>query len=319
MILSKFLFTKTIERKMERLLPYKLVALDLDGTTLNSHHQVSELTAKVLKRLEDMGVIICVATGRSSVGIYDVIKAIDLKGDSVPIVCFNGSIGLKYDVSNQKVEPIFSNPVCEKDARQLIDYCESKGLLCQYYNENSGEVQAVPMNEEHEDLMKRYAAIAGKPQVVLDSYEAAFDKSLPAKLLVLTNDPDKLIHNVAHELPSCELNVIKGSPFPFFVEFLAPSVSKGDGVRRIVESLQLSLSDVIAFGDGENDKEMLESVGCGVAVGNARPLAKSSAKVVLQVSFFFALFFFLSSSLSVIFMLLLKYFNSIEYLFFFKM
>mmetsp|Transcript_8252 Transcript_8252/g.23534 ORF Transcript_8252/g.23534 Transcript_8252/m.23534 type:complete len:104 (-) Transcript_8252:32-343(-) len=74
-------------------------------------------------------------------------------------------------------------------------------------------------------------------------------------------------------------HTIRGAP-PFFVELLDPAVNKGEGVRRLVAELGLDLARCVAFGDGDNDLEMIKIVGHGVAMANARDLIKDSADSV---------------------------------------
>ena len=74
-----------------------------------------------------------------------------------------------------------------------------------------------------------------------------------------------------------------GSP-PFFVEVLHPDVHKGAGLERLCGAIGMPLSDVAAFGDGDNDIEFLATAGVGVAMANARPPLKAVADVVLERS-----------------------------------
>jgi len=78
--------------------------------------------------------------------------------------------------------------------------------------------------------------------------------------------------------------MIRGSPHPFFVEFLRPGCCKGTGLAKLCEAIGISLENVAAFGDGDNDKEMLQLAGLGVAVKNARDVTKASADIVLELT-----------------------------------
>ena len=88
----------------------------------------------------------------------------------------------------------------------------------------------------------------------------------------------------AERLPGGAFHLIKGSPDPFFVEFLAPGVSKGSGVERMAAYLGVDLQHAVSFGDGDNDRECLECCGVGVAMKNASAMAKAAADVVLDWS-----------------------------------
>lgn len=71
---------------------------------------------------------------------------------------------------------------------------------------------------------------------------------------------------------------------PFFVEVLSFSVSKGAGLQRMCDYLGITLNEVVAFGDGDNDKEMMELAAYSVAPSNGKNVAKCAAKKVSPVS-----------------------------------
>jgi Cof subfamily protein (haloacid dehalogenase superfamily) len=260
----------------------KLVALDLDGTTLNSHHELSQKTIETLRRFSAAGVVIAIATGRSSNSVLDYLSVLQLPQQIVPVVCFNGGWGLCVNQETGDVTTIVENPINLSAARLLIEFTSKRGLCLQYYNGATGDVQAVPVTEEHHELMARYAQIVGRKQVVLSSYDEAIAKSLPAKMLVFTSDADALMADAAAQLPPDTFNMIRGSPWPFFVEFLAHGISKASAIEGICSKLGIPTSDIAAFGDGENDKEMLALAGYGVAMNNAKQAAKDAAKIVIE-------------------------------------
>ena len=100
-----------------------------------------------------------------------------------------------------------------------------------------------------------------------------------AKLIILCTNPDELIEIAKRELKG-EWNIIRGSHY--FVEFLMSGVSKGKGLIDLCEHFGYELKEVVAFGDGDNDKEFLEVAGWGVAMKNAGALAKHSANEVTE-------------------------------------
>jgi hydroxymethylpyrimidine pyrophosphatase-like HAD family hydrolase len=144
-------------------------------------------------------------------------------------------------------------------------------------------VYAVPANDEHHTLLKRYEQLVGCPQVLVSSYEEAIQRTVAAKLVIMTNRADELISDSHTHLPVSELTIIKGSPYPFFVEYLPAHVNKGAGLVKLCSHLGVAMEAVVAFGDGDNDREMLQFAGKGCAVQNAKPLARDAATVVLEV------------------------------------
>ena len=273
----------SIVKRSRSLKKYKMVALDLDGTTLNSAHELSERTKATIRRLNEKGVHICIATGRSTPSVISFITKLELVQDTVPCVCFNGGCGVEISRYGTVVSQIFDSPLSPESAKILLRFAEAIGVCAQYYIGSTGDVYAVPTTAEHNELLQRYATLTGKQQIRVTSYSEAEAIEAPAKILLMTNDADRLLEAVRTSLPPTMFHVIRGSPSPFFVEFLTPGVSKGYGLMRMCEARGVALGDVVAFGDGDNDDEFLRAAGRGVAMRNAQSLAKAAADEVIPV------------------------------------
>ena len=194
----------------------------------------------------------------------------------------------------------------------MLDLCEDRSsgkdsdtVVLQYYDGASGLVHVAStcaQSTTEKDLMAQYVGITGHPQSIVSTYAGLIAQGiLPVKCLALTPDVDALMQRATERLPPGSFHMIRGSPFAFFVEFLRPGCNKGTAVTRLVQHLQeqhadmsagsigsnrarYALEKTIAFGDGENDAEMLQAVGHGVAMANARPAAKDAAKAVNALS-----------------------------------
>jgi 5-amino-6-(5-phospho-D-ribitylamino)uracil phosphatase len=262
----------------------KMVAIDLDGTLLNSNHELSTKTIETLKLLSKSGTLVCIATGRStaSVQFYTNILKLDIV---LPCVCFNGAVGVKLKAEESfEPEQIFMDCLNTDKAMKLLELANKEGMVAQYYNGLTSEIQAVPIQTEHKELMGRYASLVGASQTELDDYSTAIDKSQACKILILTHDVDRLIQLAQDEFGKDSYHIIRGSPDPFFVEFLNPGVCKGSGLEKLCTAINIPLECVVAFGDGDNDKEMLKTVGHGVAMKNARDITKICANKVLDLT-----------------------------------
>ena len=264
---------------------YKMVALDMDGTLLNNKQEISEKNVQVLKKLSERDIIIVIATGRSSGSVTKYINTslADLKQSKFPMVVFNGSVCMVRDKQSGDVETIFRNALTEDSVRDLIRMTTENNLVLQYYNGETGEVFVNPQpgNEEHRSLVERYGGLVGKPQTEVSDYEGLIASGdLPVKVLALT--PESKVDEVYAKPLNVDLHRIRGSPHPFFVEFLMPGNTKGTAITSLCKHMGIDLSEVVAFGDGENDAEMLEAVGMGVAMANGRPKAKEYANEVTE-------------------------------------
>ena len=106
----------------------QLIALDLDGTTLNSQHALSERTCSTLRHLSTLGLTIAIVTGRSKVSAIQYIEHLNLS-KAVPIICYNGS--MCFIIHGKEECKIFSMPIPAEPARILLEFAEKLGLVAQ--------------------------------------------------------------------------------------------------------------------------------------------------------------------------------------------
>jgi HAD superfamily hydrolase (TIGR01484 family) len=106
----------------------QLIALDLDGTTLNSQHKLTEKTCSTLRNLSTLGLTIAIVTGRSKTSAIQYIQDLNLSRP-VPIICYNGSMCFIIDGKTEC--KIFSMPIPADPARTLLQFAEKLGLVAQ--------------------------------------------------------------------------------------------------------------------------------------------------------------------------------------------
>jgi len=263
---------------------FKVVALDLDGTLLGPDHEVSAKAVEYLTYIQNRGIHIVIATGRSASCVFDTIKKLNLDQADFPLVCSNGATGLKVSKCTTRQQVLFEEPVNKDLTKRTLALAQSLGLTVQYYLQNEIHVHTATYGHRH--LVRRYSQLTGTRQIEVNNpnYESVMCQGLPLKLLVLCDEDkvDDVTLQLQHELGQ-EAHVIRGTP-PFFVEVLNAQVCKGHGLRRLINSTMPSISpkQVVAFGDGDNDVEFLQWAGHGVAMKNARESLKQVADEVLN-------------------------------------
>lgn len=254
---------------------YKAAFFDLDGTLLNGEHVVSPATRDALHSLHERGVKVCIATGRSAPALLPTVEALGLP--EVPVVCYNGGRGMVCGMRDGKAfvkENCFSRPLSESATAKALGLAKTLGLVAQYY---AGDDILV---ERENVLTNRYRGLTGVQQVVVTTYEDITER--PFKVLVMCDEEDlDHVYEEAQSRLGDACHTIRGAP-PFFVELLEPGVNKGEGVVRMAAALNIPLGNVVAFGDGDNDQEMLRLAGHGVAMKNARPVSKAAADAVTE-------------------------------------
>lgn len=277
---------------------FQAIALDLDGTLLNSNHEISKASADYLRQLHAKGIPILFATGRAGPTVMK--HVVRLQIDKLPVVCSNGARGLQctpMDKRSVHVKELFSTPVPLEITKRVIQLADKLGQMVQYYHGTS--VYANASKAHHYKLAKRYSALTGCNTIYMqDSFESLLTANkLSSKLLVLCpehqlsavltafqqefNDEATIIYGATTTTSSSSSSSSTKRRGGWFLEILHPQVNKGTGLQTMCALLNISVDDVVAFGDGENDVEFLSVAGKGIAMKNARETAKKVADQVI--------------------------------------
>lgn len=168
---------------------YRMVALDMDGTALDSHHQLSDATVTFLRALYATGTIVSFCTGRSTPAAAPHIQRLGL--DYMPVVAYNGAVSLIFEKNEAgEVVPtheLFKKPVPSDAAEQILRVAADNGLLAQYYVGH--QIYVAPKTQQHRAFVEKYAAMSGGVEhVVVDDYTEPIGMGEPYKLLVFSDD-----------------------------------------------------------------------------------------------------------------------------------
>lgn len=242
---------------------YDVVALDMDGTLLNSDHATTRYTREVLRRAEQAGKVIALATGRCLSELLDHAEEI---GAVHYIICENGAC--IYDVRAKKC--ISRVPIAEEKMERLMELSQRFDAVVQFFMEDQAYMRIAkerslePYHVEEfrsvfekgsvfaEDLFERYRATRQQVDKVNFYFRTEEDRLSMQKLL--ENDGLAMVYSIGLDL-----------------EISTQGVNKADGLGRLCDHLKLPLSSVMAVGDGGNDLDIMRAAGLSVAMGNAIP------------------------------------------------
>lgn len=251
---------------------YKVIAIDMDGTLLNSHNQISLRTRNAITRAKEKGVHIVLATGRilKSAMIF----ADDLKLDN-PILACNGAIIL--DASRNV---IYNRPLEMDLANKIMELARDYNVYYHFYNEES-----LFSNHYIKEIVDYYSNKLQRIDVRIfeDKNEILTDKSLNIfKFLFIDNDMERL-NNLRRDFSTIDgLNVTKS--WADNIEVMDFRASKGIGLEYLCNEMNISPDQVIAIGDNENDLSMLRYAGFGVAMGNSDEKVKLEADYITETN-----------------------------------
>lgn len=233
----------------------KLIALDLDGTTLNQDSKISAKTKNVLTKAREAGHIVTLITGRpnrNSVNYYDEL------GLDTPMINFNGSLGhVPHKLWDKEYELTFNRKI----TFDILNEKEHLGIKIIAAEGKDLALADVPNN-----VLDGYFPTALKSTEVLNQMNLKCD---PTSMMLLV-DPDKK-DMIVSELESSfgdRISVgVWGGPNPI-LELSPRGVNKTYGVRYLANYFNIDRQNIIAFGDEHNDAEMLSYAGWGVAMKN---------------------------------------------------
>ena len=250
-------------------LPYRVIALDLDGTLTNHDKVVTPKTQDCLLKAQAHGAIVVLASGRPTYGIKPVADCLRLAEHGGYILSYNGGKIINW----KEKKEIFSQHLPADVIPVIYQYAKEKNHALLGY---AGEEIVTEMPDDkyvHEESRINKMNIRQVDHLP-DHLEAQ-----PTKLL-MTGDPAdmKLAEEELSHLLGERMDVFRSAPF--FLELVPKGIDKAQSLLRLLQELQLTPADMIAFGDGYNDLSMLRLAGMGVAMENAAPEVKAEADYV---------------------------------------
>ncbi len=243
----------------------KLVAVDMDDTLLDDTLKVSPRTCEVIRKAQEQGVIVTIATGRMFSSVVPFAKQLSIE---VPVISYNG--GMVRHPSSR--EMVFHQSLDEVSAGRIVEIFRERGWYLQSYMDD------VLYVVERCEKAKFYENLLGIKAVVVGN-EFYSMKHEPTKMLSLAKPHEILeIKKVVDQ----ELGekIFSTTSKAHFLEITHPEVNKGRALAVLAEKLMIGQDEVMAIGDSNNDYPMIEYAGFGVAMGNASDRVKGIAQAV---------------------------------------
>lgn len=242
-----------------------LIALDLDGTLLKDDKTISIKTKEVLKRAQNQGHVVMIATGRPFRSSEMYYRELEL---DTPIVNFNGAF-IHHPLDHGW--GLYHSPLDIKVAKEIIDTCRS----FHFYNIIAEVMDEVYLHYHDEKLLDIFSL--GNPKVTTGDLKCFLNDS-PTSLLIHTDEEQ--LKNIRSHLSDVHAEMVDHRSWaaPWHViEIIKNGLNKAVGVKKAAEYYNIPAERVIAFGDEDNDLEMLEYAGRGVAMGNGIDPVKNIA------------------------------------------
>jgi Cof subfamily protein (haloacid dehalogenase superfamily) len=255
----------------EPALPIRLIALDIDGTLVGEDQVIGDRTAAAIAEATRRGIAVSLVTGRMATSALPFAQALGLTG---PIVAQQGAMirSMPEAESTRPGKLLFHRPLSPEATIDIVRWCFERELIPHF---NHLEWMIVGADEERMEEYRRF--VGDRLRIVPDIRARA---ASPVTKVVAIGEGDHSIDVLdegrAYFAGRAEVTL----SHPRFLEFLAPGVSKGLGVRWLARRLRVPLAQCMAVGDQYNDLEMISEVGHGVAMPSAPAAVQAAARYV---------------------------------------
>lgn len=241
---------------------YKIIAMDFDGTLLTDDKKVSSKTEKVLRELKKEGYYIVGATARTLDGLRDVVPI-----DMFNYIIINNGVSI-YNIDENADE--WMGYLTQQEAQSITEKVEKYATQIDII---SGNKYYIYKQKKNSDL----------PFIIdIDSIEEVNEKIARMNIFLEPGEDAKKHYEwITNNFSNVNCFIMQDSKDERQWLIINPqNINKQHTLAHLGDTLDISMEEMIFFGDGLNDLEVIESVGMGVAMGNALPEVKENAKAV---------------------------------------
>lgn len=247
---------------------YKVLAFDIDGTLTNSQKEITAGTKQAIQNAADAGCVVVIASGRPKIGVMRYVKELGLDSNGGYICALNGGW----------LEDVKTGTILQKSMVPMEYYDE----ICNLAEEYKVNVMTYEGNDVITEKSDRYMELETKLNGLGLKKVANLKEYLnfPVPKFLMTAEPEYLaeVEKKVYEKLHDRMDVYRSEPF--FLELLPKDINKAKTLELLLNSINVTRDELMAFGDGYNDITMLKYAGMGVAMGNSSDVVKKSADYV---------------------------------------
>ncbi|PTY41225.1 Cof-type HAD-IIB family hydrolase [Brachyspira hampsonii] len=244
----------------------QIIATDLDGTLLNNNHQISEYNKNVIKEASKIGIKTILSTGRPTSAAHNFLAELHIDTE---LISFNGAM-----ITDKYCNIVYQQNLDAEIGKELINIARKyniyhQGFLADRWNIGFFDRKWIDF----------YVSIAK-----INNYTIGFDNitnfSFSKFMFIGENS---LLKIIAEELDKTFGDSIYFTfSRPVYLEVHNPNATKAKALSYLLNKYNIKPDNVMAFGDNNNDLEMLEFAGISVAVENAEDIVKSKALYITK-------------------------------------
>jgi Cof subfamily protein (haloacid dehalogenase superfamily) len=253
----------------------KAICTDIDGTLLNKNREISDRTIRAIQALpKDFPVIL--ASSRMPSAMIHLQQTLDRVKN--PLICYNGGFVVDYQKSTPEVLDNVAIPleVCQR----IRKHSESSSIHLSLYGRDDWYAPQVDYWTEREINSTKVKPMIAPFDKVMDTWEQKACGAHKVMAMGSAEEIEQLYQSLLKELDG-EIHLYRSKDT--YIEIAPKRISKASALELLLNrNYDIQLSEVMAFGDNYNDIDMLQAVGHGVAVANAREEVKAAADEITE-------------------------------------
>lgn len=229
---------------------YKILFLDIDGTIIRPDDTIEESTKKAIREVKQQSIEVILATGRPLHEIYDIAEELSIHsfiGYNGAYAVYRGSSVVREPMDSFVIEKYLQ--IANEQQHEIVFYTHEKNAFTNLES---------PYTKDVIQKFHLHQNIAFTQDVV---------KDILGVTLINVSENETYLYNQE----GIHLSQVNVDGMRHCYDVIRDKVNKGFAVKKVLERLDIPSESAIAFGDGMNDKEMLQVVGEGFAMGNGHP------------------------------------------------
>ena len=272
---------------------YKLIAIDLDGTLLNSYGEVSKKNREAIKYAIDKGVEVVLASGRDPQTMKKISCDLGIKKF---LIAGNGSN--IYDIKNER--NIYENFIEKQKALEIIKICKNNSIFLNVYTDNGIITETIDYNVKvfNNENNNKPNDKRTNIQIVKDLYTQIEENDFKILKIIICDENKIIFNNIIEKMKNLKnvevlevehmsKKVIKVGTEEHRIEYYYTEVTnknanKWVAVKFISKQIGVSESEIICIGDNMNDFEMVKNAGLGVAMKDSALEKKNIADEITE-------------------------------------
>lgn len=237
----------------------KLIAIDIDGTLINSQHEITAYTEQVIQRAKVEGIKIVLCTGRPFISAQKYVQQLQLDVEDGYLITYNGALTQETNTGNI----INHIGLTGKDYKIVAQLAQLIGAHFQAF-----DFEAIYTSDRDISCYTGRESYMTTMPILYRTLDEIDDSYPFTKLMFIDEEPvlDRAIAAIPAHIHE-QYTIVKSEAF--YCEVLNKKASKGQAIKHLISKLNIAQHEVMTIGDHPNDFDMIQFAGIGVAMGNA--------------------------------------------------